>query len=202
MRSMPAANSVGSPRIVRRDHGFGAGQAGNDAAAIDIADQHHRNADSMRETHIGDVVFPQIDFGGAAGAFHQHDVGLAAQPFVAVEDERQQIALHMLIGGCLGAAVDAALHDDLCADFALRLEQHWIHMHARRHACCTGLQRLRPADLAAIDGHGGIVRHVLRLERAHGKAAQGQSARQAGDDERLAHIGAGTLEHQRARRHI
>ena len=31
----------------------------------------------------------------------------------------------------------------------------------------TGLQRLRTHDLATIFGDGGIVRHILRLERRH-----------------------------------
>ena len=67
-------------RVLRRDHGFGADEARNDAAAIDVADHHHRHSGGMRKSHIGDVVGPQIDFRGAAGAFDQHDVGLAPQP--------------------------------------------------------------------------------------------------------------------------
>ena len=43
--------------------------------------------------------------------------------------------------------------------------------HARR----AGLQRLGAADLAAILGDGGVVRHVLRLERARpGEPAIGE----------------------------
>ena len=35
---------------------------------------------------------------------------------------------------------------------------------------------LRPADLAAVCGHGGVVRHVLRLERPHPEAAPREGA--------------------------
>ena len=152
-------------RVLGRDHGLGADQARNDATAIDVADEHYRHFGGARKAHIGDVVLAQIDFGGTAGAFDQHDVGLGFHACVAVEHERQQLGLHFLIGGRLGAAVDAALHHDLCADLALRLQQHRIHVHARRHPRRARLQRLGAADLAAIGRHRGIVRHVLRLER-------------------------------------
>ena len=188
-------------RIVRRDDGFGADKACDHAAAVDVADQYHRHAGGLRKAHIGDVVFPQIDLGGAAGAFDENDIGVTAQPLVAVEHEGQQIPLHVLIGGGLGAAIDATVHDDLRADFALRLEQHRIHVHARRRPCRAGLQGLGAADLAAVRRYCGIVRHVLRLERAHVKAAQREGARQAGNDQRFADVRAGALEHQRARRH-
>ncbi len=47
------------------------------------------------------------------------------------------------------------------------------------------LQRLGAADLAAVRGHRGVVRHVLRLERADLEAAPRQRARQPGDDQDL-----------------
>src|SRR5205807_8291636 len=51
--------------------------------------------------------------------------------------------------------------------------------------------------LATLRRHGGIVRHVLRLERSHLEATPGEGARQPRDDQRLADIGAGALQHQR-----
>ena len=65
----------------------------------------------------------------------------------------------------------------------------------------AGLQGLGAADLAAVGGDGGVVRHVLRLERAHAEAAVGEGAGEAGDDQRLADVGAGALEHQGAGGH-
>ena len=59
------------------------------------------------------------------------------------------------------------------------------------------LQRLGPADLAAIDRDRGVVRHVLRLERPDAEAAIGEQPAEAGADQRLADIGAGAHEHDR-----
>ncbi len=42
--------------ILRRDHGLGADQARDHAAAVDIADQHDRHIGGARKAHIGDVV--------------------------------------------------------------------------------------------------------------------------------------------------
>ena len=44
----------------------GADKLGDHAAAVDIADQHHRHVRRFGETHIGNVGGAQIDFGGAA----------------------------------------------------------------------------------------------------------------------------------------
>src|SRR6185369_9653677 len=47
-----------------------------------------------------------------------------------------------------------------------------------------------------------IVRHVLRLEGKHAQAAPREGARETGDDERLAHVRAGPLDHQCARHRV
>jgi hypothetical protein len=89
-----------------------------------------------------------------------------------------------------------ALHDDLRADIRLRLQQHRIHVGVRFDPGRERLQRLSAADLATVDGHGRIVRHVLWLERHHAQAAAHRGARQPRDDERFAHVRAGPLDHQ------
>ena len=190
-----AASSSGQYRL-------GADEARDHAAAVDVADHHHRHVGGAREAHVGDVVRPQVNLAGAAGAFDEHDIGLAAQAREAVEHERHQLALHLLIRRGLGAAIDAALHHDLRPDLALRLQQHRIHVHAGRCPCRARLQGLRAADLAAVGGHRRVVRHVLRLERTHGEAARGEGAREPGDDQRFADVRARALEHERARRHV
>ena len=60
------------------------------------------------------------------------------------------------------------------------------------------LQRLRPADLAAVGGDGRVVAHVLRLERPHPQPAPREGAAQARHQQRLAGVRAGALDHQRA----
>ena len=75
-------------------------------------------------------------------------------------------------------------HDDLRADIALGLQQHRIHVPAGRDTAGPRLQRLRPADLAAIRGDRRIVRHVLRLERQHFDAARGKGPGEARHDQK------------------
>ena len=153
------------------------------------------------KAHIGDVVRPQIDFGRAAGALDEDEVGLVLQPGETVQHMRHQRRLDRLVFGRARRAEHFALHDDLRAGLALRLEQHRVHVDAGRHPRGARLQRLRPADLAAVGGHRRVVRHVLRLERPHVEAAIGEGARQPGHDQRLADIRAGALEHDGAGGH-
>ncbi len=61
-----------------------------DPAAIDVGDKDHRAVGSLGESHVGDVVRPQIDFRGAAGAFHDHGVELGAQARKGCEHLRHE----------------------------------------------------------------------------------------------------------------
>ncbi|MPM79099.1 hypothetical protein SDC9_126130 [bioreactor metagenome] len=76
------------------------------------------------------------------------------------------------------------------------LEQHRVEIGMRRQAAGQRLQCLRPPDLAAIDGHRRIERHVLRLERRHTHATALENATQGGNQRGLAGIGGGPLDHQ------
>ena len=106
--------------------------------------------------------------------------------FVAADERR-----------CLHDADASPANDELRAGIGLRLEQHRVHVHGGRRAAREGLQRLRAADLAAIGGDRGVVRHVLRLERPHAQAAIREQPAQAGDQHGLAHVRAAALHHQR-----
>ena len=75
--------------VLGLDHRFGADDAGDHAAAVDITDQHNRHIGRLREAHIGDVVGTQIDLGGAAGALDQYEIGHAAHMPVARQDGGQ-----------------------------------------------------------------------------------------------------------------
>ena len=88
---MPSANSETSPRklltmkpaielrILGIEHRLGADQARDHAAAVDVADQHHRHVGGAGKAHIGDVVGAQIDLRRAARAFDQDEVGSRLQ---------------------------------------------------------------------------------------------------------------------------
>lgn len=167
-----------------------------DAAAINIGDEHHGAIGSLREAHIRDVALAQVHFGRAAGTLDEHEVAFRAQPFERFEHRLQRGRFVGVIGAGVQIAACAAVHDDLRADIAVRLEQHGVHVRLRRDARRECLPRLRTADLAAIDGHGAVQRHVLRLERCDAFAgARGNSTKRA-DERALARIGTRSLNHQ------
>ena len=90
-----------------------------------------------------------------------------------------------------------AAHDQLRPLIGLRLDQHRIHINARRNAAGERLQRLRPSDLAAISGHRRVIAHILRLERRHTQTAPSQETAKPGHQHRLADTGGRALNHQR-----
>ena len=82
-----------APPVGRRQHRARADEAGDDAAAVDVADEHHRHVRGFGEAHVGDVAGPEIDLGRAAGALDDDDVGVAADDGEALQHLRQQVGL-------------------------------------------------------------------------------------------------------------
>ena len=173
-----------------------AGETCNNAAAVDVAGQQHRHIGGFGKAHIGDVAGAQIDLRRRSGALDQHDVGLAGETREALQHCRQQgrFLLKIILRPQRTPAL--ALHDDLRAGVGLRLQEHRVHVHARRHPRGARLHRLGAADLAAVDGDRRVVRHVLRLERRDLQPAPHQRPSQSCDQRRLAGIGAGGLDHE------
>ena len=68
-------------------------------------------------------------------------------------------------------------------------------MNGGRYARRSGLQGLRPPDLAAVGGDGRVVRHVLRFERNDAQTPVGHQAAQPSDDQRFADVRSGPHEH-------
>ena len=194
-----------APVLFRQDQ-MGAGDRGDDAAAIDVADEDHRHVGARRKAHIGNVAAPQIDLGRRAGAFDDDEVGTLADLGPGVEHGIHQTGFQRLVVACPRLAEHLALHHHLRADIGLRLEQHRVHMDGGRNATGDRLQPLGAADLAAefvarYIGDGGVVRHVLRLERPHLQPTVPRRAAEARDQHRLADIGACALQHDRLGRH-
>ena len=92
-----------------------ADQLGDDAAALDIADEDDRNARRLGEAHIGDVARAQVDLGRAAGTLDQHEVRALAEVREAREHARQQRRAQALIFPRGLIAEHAAVHDHLRA---------------------------------------------------------------------------------------
>ncbi len=172
-----------------------AGDRGDDAATMDVANQDRRNAGRRGEAHVGEVAVAKVDLAGAAGTFDQHDIAIRGKAAKAVENGRHELLAVPEIVARRHAGLALALDDDLRARGSLGLQQHRVHVDGWLGLGGTGLQGLGTADLAAIGGDGGVVRHVLRLEGADLHSPVGQGAGKAGDDEGLAHIGAGAHQH-------
>ena len=62
------------PLVGRLEHPERAGEMGEHAAAVDVADHQHRQIGGAGKAHIGDVAVAQIDLGRAAGALADDDV--------------------------------------------------------------------------------------------------------------------------------
>ena len=179
-------------------HHFRSGEARDDAAAVDVANENDGHAARAGEPEIGDVVSSQVDLGHGARAFDEHEIRLTAQTREAIEHGSHELRFQFLILGGLRAANHAALHHNLRPDLTLRLQQNGVHMDAWRDPGGASLESLRPSDLAAIGGDGRVVRHVLRLERPDFEAALAEGAGKPRDDDGLAYIGAGPGKHDRA----
>ena len=89
------------------------------------------------------------------------------------------------------------MDDELRGPITLRLDQDGVHVDLWLGAGGDRLGRLCAADLAAVRGDGGVVRHVLWLKGADVETAIGKGAAEPGDEHRLADVRARALKHQR-----
>src|SRR5262245_53691754 len=81
---------------------------------------------------------------------------------------------------------------------AFRLEEDGIHVSSRGYTGGSGLHRLGASNLGPVGTHGGVIRHVLGLERRHPHATSGKEPAQGSDQETLAYRRTGALDHQHA----
>ena len=86
----------------------------------------------------------------------------------------------------------------LCPATAFGLEQDGIHISGSGHARGSRLDRLGAPNLGAVRAHGGVVGHVLSLERSHPHTTPGKESAQGGDQKTLAYRRTGALNHQHA----
>ena len=183
---------VGGEQRERADEG------GEDAAALDVAHQQHGRARESRHAHVGEIEL-EIDLRGTAGALDDDQIVRAAQPVEALDDHgperRRQASIAAPVETCDGAAA----HDDLRALVGFGLQQDRVHVDGGLDAGGGRLHGLRPADLAAVRGHGGVERHVLRLERRHAVAGAREDSTQGGGEQALADAGGGALHHEARR---
>ncbi len=182
---------------------MGADKLRHDPAAVDIAHKDHRHIRRLGKAHIGDVAGAEVDLGRAACAFDDDQIAPCGEAVKALEHLGHQGRLQLAIVPRLERGEALPLHDHLRADIGLGLEEHGVHIDERLEPRRPRLKRLRAADLATIGGHGGVVRHILRLERRNPEAAPHIGPRQPRDDKRFADVRARALDHDRlGHRHL
>src|SRR6476661_3029989 len=80
--------SLDAPGVMRLQHCLRADKRGNDAAAMDIANEDDRHIRRLGKAHIGEIAITQIYFGRTAGALDDDEVGLLSEAAEAVENGR------------------------------------------------------------------------------------------------------------------
>ena len=148
----------------------------NTPPRIDVGDQDHRAVDGFRIAHVGDVVCAQVDFRRTAGAFDDDGAVMRAQTVMRGQHRVHRDTLVVVVGRRLQVADSAAMDDHLCPRVAVGLEQDRIEIGMWCDPGSLRLQRLGAADLAAVNGHGGVQCHVLRLERRDGDGRAGAAS--------------------------
>ena len=140
---MPSANRLASPRnLLTMKPAIIAASSGASAAFVPricakmpprsmspISDD--RAAGGAGEAHVGDVALAQVDLGRAARALDEDEIRLGLEARETVEHGAHQLAVSAPDILAPRVADDAALHDDLRADLALRLQEHRVHVDAR-----------------------------------------------------------------------
>jgi len=81
-----------------------ADQARDDAAAVDVAQQHDRHIGGAREAHVGDVVGAQIDLRRRPRSLDQHEIAFGREAPEAFEHGAQQLGLQPLVFARFGVA--------------------------------------------------------------------------------------------------
>jgi hypothetical protein len=176
-----------------------AAQVREHAAAVDVGDEDYRAVDRFGKAHVGDIAVAQVDFRRAAGTFGDDQTILRRQPTERLQHVLHRLALVVVVAPGLHVADGLALHDDLRAAIRVRFQQDRVHVGVRFEVTGLCLYRLCAADLAAVDCHRAVQRHVLRLERRDPRATARQCAAEAGDQGALAGIRCAALHHQAMR---
>jgi hypothetical protein len=118
------------------------------------------------------------------------------------EHGRHRDRLVVMKADCIHILQGPALDDYLRRGIAVRFEQYRIHIAMGFETTGLCLYRLRPADLAAIDGNGAVQGHVLWFERCNADTLAPQDTAQAGDERAFTGVRGATLDHQCLRFHL
>ena len=85
-------------------------ELGENAAPVDVPGEKYRRIQHLGESHVHDIVFPQVDLGRTSRAFH---VVPGCKGIVGIHDVRDQTLFHLKILRRRIIAADLAVHDEL-----------------------------------------------------------------------------------------
>lgn len=182
------------------------GEVREHAAAIDVCDEEHRNGrrasglGGLDEAHVRDVALAKVDLRRAARALDDHAFEFVGEPPPRREDRGERRGLVVVVTLRTELEERVAVDDHLRALVARGLQQHRVEVDPRGDASGERLERLGSTDLTAVDGDGGVERHVLGLERRDRHAAATEDAAKRGHQRGLAGVRRAALHHQRAHR--
>ena len=124
-----------------------------DAAAIDIADEHDRRLGALGHLHVHDIARLQVDLGGRAGAFDDDEVvtlRAGAASAVARSTSRSSGLRRWYSAKCIRATETARAPPPAIAVPLSGLSRIGFMSTCGRDARGLGLHGLRAADLAAV----------------------------------------------------
>jgi hypothetical protein len=166
---------------------------GEDPAAVDVANDDHRQPRSAGEAHVDDVAVTQVDLRRAAGALADDGVVAPGEVGQAGQHGLEETWLQVTVVEGAGLADGASEEDDLARAGPAGLEEHGVHRRFRLDTRGDGLHRLGATDLrpasGAVRDDGRVQRHVLGLERRDSQPAAGQPPADPGGDHALAGVG-------------
>ena len=88
-------------------------ELGENAAPVDVPGEKYRRIQHLSESHVHDIVFPQVDLGRTSRAFHNDHIEAGCQGIVGIHDVRDQTLFHLKILRRRIIAADLAVHDEL-----------------------------------------------------------------------------------------
>ncbi len=74
---------------------MGADELGDDAAAVDVAEEDDGDVCGGGEAHVGDVARAEVDLGGAACAFDDDEVAACAKRWKLSRTRGRRVALSL-----------------------------------------------------------------------------------------------------------
>ncbi len=166
----------------------GAVDRGEDAAAVDVADEHRREVELPCQAHVRVVALAEVDLCGRAGALADDQLVRGGQLLVGGVCGVGEVAARGGVLAGLQRPVRLAAEHDEGPPVRARLEQHRVEQRRRCDARRGRLKVLRAPDLRAVEAHHRVVAHVLRLERRDIDTAPPRHPAQPRDEQALARV--------------